>query len=274
MKRVENIDKDLKKRILELLYRDEIYNAILIELIEKYQDDLGELYIGEGNNEVTDILHIKSDGNSDFTSFCSNRENGLENIALQIKKLTYEKILLAGRLKDIKALLDKLGVKKDITPNNFYRLNIDKYRDLDLEYNSEVRVAKLNDEDIKKTKNFTIDFFEAETEEEIEEVSDTEKIIDKIKKGVYLLQYKDETIGMARFIGETNNFAEITSVYIDHKYRNQGFGKQLIGHMIDVSIRKGKVPVLVTSSTNFPAKKTYETMGFERYGDYAYEFIN
>lgn len=92
--------------------------------------------------------------------------------------------------------------------------------------------------------------------------------------GVYILDYKNNAIGMARFIGETNNFAEITSVYIDKAYRGKGFGKELIGHMIEIAIQEQKTPILVTSVSNVAAMKTYESMGFERQGEYAYEFLD
>lgn len=79
---------------------------------------------------------------------------------------------------------------------------------------------------------------------------------------------------MARFIGKTKNFAEITCVYIHEKYRGSGFGKELICHMIDVALKENKTPVLATSILNIPAMKTYESMGFEIHGECAFEFLD
>jgi len=79
---------------------------------------------------------------------------------------------------------------------------------------------------------------------------------------------------MARFIGKTNNFAEITGVYIDEAYRNKGFGKELIFHMIEIAMKEEKTPVLATSILNIAAIKTYENIGFQRQEEYAYEFLD
>ncbi len=273
MKKIDIITEKLKKEILELLYRDEMYNAILIELIQNNMDNLGELYINETKNGITEILHIRNDGNSNFTNFVYTSADGLKDIAFKIKELNYRKILLAGKLEDVNSLFKILGCNKTITPNIFYKLNIKKYNDIYREYQSKIRIASLNNEDVDKVKEFTVNFLEAKTEEEIIKVANDEKILAKMKSGVYLLDYENTLIGMARFVGKTNNFSEITSVYISEAYRSRGFGKELIGHMIDIAIGEQRTPVLATSISNIPARKTYESIGFERQGEYAYEFI-
>lgn len=273
MKKKDIITSDLKREILELLYRDEMYNAILIELIQNNTDNLGEIYINETKNGITEVLHIKNDGNSNFTNFAYTSADGLKNIAFKIRELNSKKTLLAGKFEDVKSLFRILDCNKTITSNIFYKLNIEKYKDIHRKYKSKIRLTSLNNEDIDKVKEFTVNFLEAKTEEEIIEVTNDEKILAKIKKGVYLLDYENNPIGMARFVGKTDNFSEITSVYIDEEYRSRGFGKELIGHMIDIAIEEQRTPVLATSITNIPARKVYESMGFERQGEYAYEFL-
>jgi len=59
MKKISSIIEDLKEKILEFLYHDEMYNAMLIELIQNNIDILGELYIfNENEGSITNILHI------------------------------------------------------------------------------------------------------------------------------------------------------------------------------------------------------------------------
>ncbi|GCD10522.1 GNAT family N-acetyltransferase [Clostridium tagluense] len=274
MKKISIITDCLKKKILEFLYCDEIYNAILIELIQNNPDNLGELYINETEEVVIDVLHTKNDGNSDLTNFSYTSKDGLKDIVCKIKGLNSEKTLLAGKLEDINSIFKILAYKKTITPNIFYKLNIEKYKNIPMKFQSKIRLANLGSKDLEKVKQFTACFFEAETEEEIKTITNTEKILAKMKTGVYLLEYKNNPIGMARFIGKTNNFAEITSVYIDKAYRNKGLGKEIIGHMIELTIQQKKTPVLATSISNIAAMKVYESMGFERYGEYAFEFLN
>lgn len=273
MEKIYAITEDLKKDILKFLYSDEIYNAILIEQIQNNINKLGELYINRTEGKVTAVLHIKNDGNSDLTNFSCTSDQGLDDIACEIKKSIFKKILLAGKLETVSNILKILNQEKSITPNILYKLDKESYVNINMKLQSEVRLADSSYFDIKKVKQFTAQFFEAETAEEIEEVTNTEKILDKIKTGVYLLEFQNNIIGMARFIGKTTNFAEITSVYIHKDYRKKGFGKELICHMIELAINQGKTPVLAASVSNTAAIKTYEAMGFKKYGQYAYEFL-
>ena len=274
MKKIDNITAKLKKKVLEFLYCDEIYNAILIELIQNHTESLGELYINETEEAITEILHIKNDGNSDYTNFSYTSKEGLESIGCKINDLNYRKILLAGKLEDVNSLLKILGHKKSITPNIFYKLDMKKYRNTPMEFQSNIRLANLDSADLEVVKGFTARFLQAETEEEVKAITNAEKILAKMRTGVYLLEYKNKPIGMARFVGKTNNFAEISSVYIEEVYRRKGFGKELIGHMIKIAIKEQKTPVLVTSVSNIAAMKTYESMGFEKQGEYAFEFLD
>ncbi len=250
-----------------------MYNSILIELIENNFENLGELFISEDSKEITGILHIKNDGNSDFTSFHYNTEQGLKAIAEEIKDLNYNKILLAGKLERVTDLLYLLGDKRQPKENIFYKLNVEKYKGICKNYRTKIRMAALNKEDIEKVKKFTAAFLEAETEEEVRGITADEKILPKMKSGVYLLEYEGKAIGMARFIGKTKNYAEVTSVYIEERYRNRGFGKEVIGHMIHIALKENKIPVLEAWQTNMAARNTYEAMGFEEKGKYAFEFL-
>lgn len=273
MRKINQLTNEIKQGILDYLYKDEMYNSILIELIENSPKNIGELFISEDSKEISGILHIKNDGNSDFTSFHCSTEQELKAIAEEIKGLNYKKILLAGTLEKVADLLSHLGDKRKPGENIFYKLNLEKYKNISKNYRTEVRVATLENEDIEKVKKFTAAFLEAETEDEVRSITDDEKILPKIKSGVYLLEYEGKAIGMARFIGKTKNYAEVTSVYIDESYRNRGFGKELIGHMINIAIKENKIPVLETGHNNIAARNTYEAMGFEEKWKYAFEFL-
>lgn len=274
MRKISFLDNDLKKKILNFLYKDEMYNAILIEIIENSPENLGHLYIDKAKEEITGILHIKNDGNSDLTNFFYIKKEGLESIIAQMKGLDFKKILLAGKVDKVVPLLNGLGYEKQVEPSIFYKLNSEKYKNITKDLKSKIRLATLTEEDVKKVKQFTAAFFQAETEEEINSVTNSEKILAKMKAGVYLLEYENEAIGMSRFIGKTKNFAEVTSVYIDEAYRNKGLGKELISHMINIALKEEKIPVLEASSSNIAAINTYEAMGFEKEGEYAFEFLN
>lgn len=273
MRKINQLTNEIKQSILDYLYKDEMYNSILIELIENNSENLGELFISDDSKEITGILHIKNDGNSDLTSFHYSTEQSLRAIADIIKNLDYNKILLAGTLDKVTALLCLLGDKRKPGENVFYKLNPEKYKEISKNYRTKIRLAALNKEDIEQVKKFTAAFLEAETEEEVRSITADEKILPKMKSGVYLLEYEGKAIGMARFIGKTKNYAEVTSVYIEESYRNRGFGKELIGHMSHITFKENKIPVLEAWQTNMAARNTYEAMGFEEKGKYAFEFL-
>ena len=69
MKHITLINEELKRKILNFLYEDELFNVFLINFIENQIEDIGELYIEETDGNIDSILHIKFDGNSYFTSF-------------------------------------------------------------------------------------------------------------------------------------------------------------------------------------------------------------
>lgn len=181
MQRISSISPDLKKQILELLYSDEIYNSILIELIEGDTSKLGELYLNKSQTGIADILHIKNDGNSDLTNFMYTSKSGLEDIASTIKDSGYNKILLAGKLEDVKGVLGLLGYEKEVTPNIFYRLNPKSQSKINVEFKTQIRLAEPSGEDLETVKQFTAQFLEVETEDEFKAVTNNEKILAKIK---------------------------------------------------------------------------------------------
>ena len=274
MIKIENLTDNLLKEILDLLYKDEMYNTILIEVIEKRPRKIGNLYINRVKGKITEILHIKFDGNSNLTLFAYESKDGLKRIGDQINKIDYNKILLAGKYRDVACILQELGHDKSISPFTFFKLDLDNYRHLGLNYDCKIRLAEPSDKDLDIVKQFIIDFFEAETDEEISKLTGNDKILSKIKKGVYLLECEGQPVGMARFLAKTNNYAEITGVYIDKDYRKRGLGKKLINHVIKVALDMAKTPVLVASSSNFAAIRTYQAMGFKEEEDYAFEFLS
>ncbi len=207
MERINIITDNLKNKILKFLYNDEIYNTILIDLIQNNIKNIGELYINKTQERIIDILHIKNDGNSYLTNFSYTNKIGLKNIAFKISELNYKRILLSGKMADIKDIISILGYKRNITPNIFYKLNQDKYKNIHKKYKTKIRLANFSDEDLEVIKKFTVSFLEAETEQEIKSVTNNEKILEKVKMGVYILYYENKPIGMARFIGKTRKFA-------------------------------------------------------------------
>lgn len=274
MKRVLIINDQLRTKMLGFLYEDELFNVFLIHFIENQIEDIGELYIGESNGHIDTILHIKFDGNSYFTSFFTKNEIGYNKIAKQLEILNYKRVLLAGRRKDVSKIFSYASKGVVGSSDIYYKFDIRKDFKQTIDVDTKFRLATCAQDDISKISEFMIGFFEPTNEQEIADITDKGKLFEDIKLGIYFIEYKGSPIGMARYSGKTKNYVDITTVYIDPKYRGKGFGKKLMAYVVKNIISDNKTPVTQTSSLNLIARKTYESLGFIKEDDYSFEFYS
>ena len=274
MKHISVISDALKVKILDFLYKDELFNVFLIHFIENQIEDVGELYITESYGSITSILHMKFDGNSYFTNFFYKKQEGLNEIIEQLKRLNYSKVLLSGKRKDVSQIVSSIGEKELSAPDIYYKFDINKYPNQTLQPYVTFRRATDINEDLNNISNFLIGFFEPTNEQDIVDLISRKKLLEDLKIGIYFLQYNGQVVGMARFGGKTKKYVDITTVYIDPKYRGKGFGKRLMEYMVQIIISENRIPVTQTSSLNIIARKTYESLGFIKQDDYSFEFIS
>ncbi len=273
MDKLVNITDKVVQRLLNFLYSDEIMNVFLIHYLENQRDSVGEVYIGTDENEITEVVHIKYDGNSYFTSFYATSLDGLNKIAKLIRKLNYSDILLAGKAEEVKHIMNSLKLDKELDLNTYYQFNSDRSDSLNIEKAIKLRRATRDNRDIEKIKKYLIGFFGAGTKEEIQRITSDEKIDEEMENGIYLLEEEGKIKGMARFFGESRKYIDITTVYIDEEYRGKGYGKKIMQLMVKQALEKNKIPITQTALSNEVAKHIYEKMGFDKVCDYTFQFI-
>lgn len=273
MNKIVDINEKVVQKILDVLYTDEIMNVFLIHYLENQRNCLGEIYIGTEEDKITEVVHIKYDGNSHFTSFYSTTIYGLDKISKLIEELNYSDILLAGKVEEVKHIMTRLDIDKELYLNTYYQFNVESYNSFNDQETMNLRIAKTNKQDIDKVKKYLIGFFGAETEEEIQSITSDHKINQEMKNGVYLLEVEGNIVGMARFFGESSKYIDITTVYIDEQYRGKGYGKILMQLMVKQAIENNKIPIIQTAVSNKVAKSIYENMGFVKVCDYTFQFI-
>lgn len=273
MNKLVRITDKLSQEILDFLYKDEIMNVFLIHYFENQRDSIGEVYIGTNDNEITEVVHIKYDGNSHFTNFFSGSKNGLENIGKLIQQLNYDDIILAGKKEEVKDIMNRLEIDKELYLNTYYQFNVESYESLYYEEGINLRRVTRYNRDFDTVKKYLIGFFGAVTPEEIQRVTSKEKIDEEMENGIYLLEVDDRTTGMARFFGESRKYIDITTVYIDEKYRGKGYGKILMQLMVREALENNKIPLIQTGLNNKVASTIYENMGFDKVCDYTFQFI-
>lgn len=274
MKYISRLSVELKVKILNFLYEDELFNIFLIQYIENQMEDMGELYIEESNGSIDSVLHMKYDGNSYFTNFYTKNEKSYSEIANQLKVLNYKKVLLSGKRRDVSKILYYLGKEIISAPDIYYKFDINAYPKQTIYPGITFRKSTSNQDDISIISEFMIGFFEPSNEQEIRDITNKKKLLEDIKVGVYFIEYKGKPIGMARYSGKTKKYIDITTVYLEPQYRGKGFGKKLMAQMVENIIFANMIPVTQTSSLNLTARKTYESLGFIKQDDYAFEFIS
>ena len=181
MKYIPLINDEFKKKILDFLYEDELFNVFSIHFIENQVEDIGELYVGESNDKIDTILHMKFDGNSYFTNFFTKNEIGYTEIAKQLQILNYNRVLLAGKRKEVSKVLSCLGKKVKSTPDIYYKFDVNRHCNQTIHPNITYRMATCRQEDMSKISEYMISFFEPANEQQISDITDKKNLIEDIK---------------------------------------------------------------------------------------------
>lgn len=268
MVKIEKLTDEIKELILKFLYEEEAINLFIIHFIEN--GNIGDLYIDKEDN-IGAVLHIKDDGNSLFTNFYYDNKKNFETIIKEIERLKSPRMLLAAKEEDVAVALKELNITRNIDENFYYIFDNEKKLNLHIE---EFNFKKATFKDKDFIKEAYIDFFGATSEEEIESLTNDEKIKYDLKNGIYLLWREDTPVGLAKFSEFSRHFGEITTVYIKSEYRGRGLGKILMSKMVKTLMEAGKTPITQVNVRNLNAKAIYEGIGFKKYCDYAFEFLD
>lgn len=103
------------------------------------------------------------------------------------------------------------------------------------------------------------------------------KIVNELKNSVYerigeeeylYLLDKDEVVSQAVIKTTTSKVSQIEGVYTLPKFRGNGYAKSLVSKLCKSILDKEKMPALIVSKKNDPARKAYMDLGFEYYDDY------
>ncbi len=68
----------------------------------------------------------------------------MDKISKLIEELNYSDILLAGKVEEVKHIMNRLGIDKDLYLNTFYQFNIESYNNFNNEETINLRIAERN----------------------------------------------------------------------------------------------------------------------------------
>lgn len=117
-------------------------------------------------------------------------------------------------------------------------------------------------------KNYYTEEYKGRNEEEIVEM--TAQILEYIENNsIYVLKKEDIVIAF-----QTINTIDIGILFIKEKYRNQGYGKFLLGISTEKMIINNSIAYLMTDSANIPSNKIVCDLGYEKFYDYFDLIVN
>lgn len=86
---------------------------------------------------------------------------------------------------------------------------------------------------------------------------------------VFVYEWDDHIVAVAKIDIEINRIAEIGGVYTFGEFRNRGFGRKIVDDLAARIQQKGKIPVLQVDRENLPACHLYERAGWRITGELA-----
>lgn len=271
MIKIEKLSLEIKQQILQLLTKDELLNVYLINQINNNIYD--ELYVSNDFKNIKEVLLIKNDGNSNFTSFYVQEKTALSKI-VNLLQVINKNILLAGKYNEVKEISQQLNLINNLNSHGYYYRDFNdgqekiNYKEYDL------TLVEDKTEDQLLLKKYLISFFMVDDQIKAQELTNDIRIQEIIANKIYFLRVNHLPVGMARYVAESNNYYDLSTIYIDKVYQGKGYGKKLIQLMVDQAQKNHKGVVLQVEDENIIAKKLYKTLGFKRITDYTFCFIN
>ena len=100
--------------------------------------------------------------------------------------------------------------------------------------------------------------------------SATERIENQIEEAsIWLLLHENSPVAMAGYNAKIKEAVQIGGVYTPPQHRNQGFAKTVVATALQAALETGiKKGILFTHHENTPARKAYESLGFQAIGNY------
>ncbi len=89
------------------------------------------------------------------------------------------------------------------------------------------------------------------------------------QKSMYVLLNEGKIVSKINISARTQSYAQIGGVYTHPDYRNHGYGRVLISHIINAENQQGRKSVLFVKKDNASAIKCYLNAGFEVSGIYS-----
>jgi N-acetylglutamate synthase-like GNAT family acetyltransferase len=95
------------------------------------------------------------------------------------------------------------------------------------------------------------------------------KILNKYKKNEYFA-YTDNNriIAQGMLENKGDKYIVIGGIYIGKEYRRQGYGKKIVGKLVNKVISDKKTPILLVKKNNTNAISLYKKIGFEEMSDF------
>lgn len=267
---LQNTSQDLFFEILRKLIGENKfeYKFLYANLVEIFNGNkaVESFVINEINNEkwilvihTNDLLIYGENWNSEQVKEISDAIpfNNFRNFHFSGTKKLIEDLLIYNEIQEFEIFKNRY----------FYRCNNLNSFDSKIVY-----LQRATNKDIPELalmlKNYYSEEYNGKNEKKITEM--TEKISEYIENdSIYVLK-KDEII----IAFQTINKIDIGILFTKEEYRNQGYGKFLLGTITENMLNNNSIVYLMTDSTKISSNKIVCKLGYEKYYDYSDLIIN
>ena len=188
-----------------------------------------------------------------------------------------------GPLAQALEALSALGVSRDEltadSPEILYSLSLDALRIPPRRDGQELKASPPREEDFDQLVEWTLAYEQealgvAVTPARRAHVST--RLVRAINEGaLYVMTDHDVLVSQTGFNSEVPGIVQIGGVWTPPHLRGRGYARTIVArHLITARDRGVEKAILFTAHDNLPAQKAYESLGFERIGDYAIMLLN
>lgn len=146
---------------------------------------------------------------------------------------------------------------------SFIRHKMDMMYLKKLKENPTMSVVKADPNDINIIANYVVEFNEQALNESNINFKDVILRVTKEIDSYYLLKINNKIVSMAKIAREDDNICAITSVYTPIEHRNKGYSRQVVTHICQLILNKGKTPYLYVDKENPISNHLYLKIGFQ-----------
>jgi ribosomal protein S18 acetylase RimI-like enzyme len=241
------------KKWIEQLKEDELSHRFLLSNLENQYP----------NTEIIDefadtaLVILQKNGIDQTASFYTKDDESLKKIANWFKG---RDLIIEAPYDRMVQLLASVGEKKP--PNRFYLLKHDDSEKEIVEKRLDYRLITEIDGNEKILRTGLKAVYQL-NKREIADLFINPLFIDYLKRGVHIFTCDQKLVGSVQVKNQTDNYAEISNLWVRKKLRGKGYSNEIVQIMIQLFRKKGQRCLVTLSRDSYGMLRFFENEDFE-----------